>query len=396
MEIIKLFVFSLVVILSLFAKNNSYANDRIYRSEAKLLSKGASWVDLSFDLSSTLSQHDVDGNEVIYNDEVSYFLFDANINYQYAIMDNFQLLAGLKARYVSSGDSVETITNAGLESFYAGVIYGLGKKRGRDFAISALYRFRPYSVDTYANAAPSDEVILGDGGNDIEFNFLAKFDSTKWTSYDFKIGYRIPGAPISSEIPFEARWVKHYVDWAFWLSANGVYSLGGDEYTDSPQTKPAVSSGYTSRWNSINRQFLALDATAQTIIKNKYLIYGKVGSTVLATSTDKDIYASLGVQWTTGGVSAQQKFEESFKEYTIEANVIKVSPRGVFIKIDHGSLDDIQKGNIVDIYKTDYFGGNILVAKGMVYEVASASSIVKIVTRYRKMPIQKGFAARIK
>lgn len=396
MEIIKLFIFSSVILLTTVLSNETFANDRLYRSQSKMLAKGASWVNLSADLSTTLSQTDSDGNEIIYNDEVSYFLFDTNIDYQYAIRDNFQLLAGLKARYVSSGDSNETITGAGLESFYAGAIYGLGKKRGRDFAISALYRFRPYSVDTYSGSAPSDEVIIGDGGNDIEFNFLAKFESTKWTSYDFKIGYRIPGAPISSEIPFEARWVKHYVDWAFWLSANGVYSLGGDEYSDNPSLKPNVSSGYTARWNSVNRQFLALDVTAQTLVSNKYLIYAKAGSTVLATATDKDFYGSLGVQWTTGGTSPQQKFEESFKEYTVEANVIKVSPRGVFIKIDHGSLDDIQKGNVVDIYKTDYFGGNILVAKGIVYEAQSASAIVKIVSRYRKMPIEKGFAARIK
>lgn len=375
---------------------NTVANDKLYRSKATMLSKGASWINLSTSLSLTQSQIDQDGSEVIYNDEVSYSLFDIDLEYQYGLMDNFQLLSGLKARYASSGDSVETMTTAGLESFYAGLIYGLDKRRGRDFAVSAIYRFRPYSVDTYSGVAPTDEIILGDGGNDIEFNLFARFDSTKWTSYDFKIGYRIPGAPISSEIPFEARWVKHYQKWAFWLSLNGVYSLGGDSYTDDPTAKPSVSSGYTSRWNSINRQYVALDFTAQTLVKNKYQVYAKAGTALIATSADKDIYGALGVQWTTGSVSAQQKFEESFKEYTIEGNVIKVSPRGVFIKIDHGSLDDIQAGNLVDIYKTDYFGGNILVARGRVFEVSSGSSIVKIVTRYRKTPIKKGFAARIK
>ncbi|MFG1486936.1 hypothetical protein [Halobacteriovorax sp. RZ-2] len=393
MEFIKIFI-TLTTLLA--AGPLALANPRIYQSDATALNKGASRVKIEGSFSSTLSQVDSDGNEVVYNDDVSYNLLDANLDYQYAIMSKFQLLAGLKGRYVSSGDTNETQTTAGLESFYIGAFYGLDKKRGRDFALSAIYRFRPYTVDTYSGSAPSDELILGDGGNDIKVNFLAKFESTKWTSYDFKIGYRIPGAPISSEVTFDARLVKHYVDWAFWFSANGVYSLGGDEYTDNPNSKPIVASGYTSRWNSINRQFVNLDASAQTIFGNKYLAYATVGTKVLGTSTDKDFYTTIGLSWTTGGVTAQQKFEESFKEYSVEANVIKVSPRGVFIKIDHGSLDDIQAGNIVDIYKTDYFGGNILVAQGKVYEVSSASAIVKVVARYRKVPIEKGFAARIK
>ncbi|WP_412471399.1 hypothetical protein [Halobacteriovorax sp. RT-1-4] len=393
MEFIKIFI-SLTI---LFASGlQALANPRIYQSDATALNKGASKVKIEGSFSSTLSQVDSEGNEVVYNDDVSYNLLDANIDYQYAIMPKFQLLAGLKGRYVSSGDTLETQTTAGLESFYVGAFYAFDKMHGKDFAVNALYRFRPYTVDTFSGSAPSDELILGDGGNDLELNFLAKFESTKWTSYDFKVGYRIPGAPISSEIIFDARLVKHYVDWAFWLSANGVYSLGGDEYTDNPNAKPVVASGYTSRWNSINRQFLNLDVSAQTLFGKKYLAYATVGAKVVGTSTDKDFYTTLGLTWTTGGVTAQQKFEESFKEYSVEANVIKVSPRGVFIKIDHGSLDDIQVGNIVDIYKTDYFGGNILVAQGKVYEVSSASSIIKVVARYRKVPIEKGFAARIK
>lgn len=392
MEFIKILICSAFV----FSQATSFGFGRVYESEATPLPVGASFTNISAGFSSTVSQIDPNGNEITFSDDVSYTLFDLNVDYQYAVMPKFQLLTGLKARYASSGDSTETITSAGLESFYLGAFYALDKKHGRDFALNAIYRFRPYSVDTYASAAPSDEIILGDGGNDIEFNFLAKFESTKWTSYDFKIGYRVPGAPISAEIPFELRWVKHYIDWAFWLSANGVYSLGGDDYTDNPSAKPVVASGYTARWNSINRQILNLDVTAQTIVSNKYRLYAKLGSTLLATSADKQFYATGGVSWTTGGKSAQQTFEESFKEYTLEGNVIKVSPRGVFVKIDHGSLDDIQKGDVVDIYKTDYFGGNILVAQGRVFEVASNTSIVKIVAKYRKVPIEKGFAARIK
>lgn len=390
------FIKKLICLFCILSATSAVANNRLYQSDASMLRKGGSQTRVEAYLSSTISQVDSEGTEITTVDGTTYSLMDFNIDYRYGIMDRFQLLSGIKARYISSGDANTTITSAGLESFYVGAIYGFEKKRGRDFALSAVYRFRPYSVDTGVTTASTGEVILGDGGNDIEFNFLAKYESTKWTSYEMQVGYRLPGAPISSEIPFDFRLIKHYVDWAFWVSANGIYSLGGDEYTDSPSLKPTVSSGNTSRWNSVNRQWLNLDITAQTLIKNKYKLYAMAGTKVMATSTDKDFHGSVGLSWVTGGVSAQKKFEESFKEYTVEANVIKVSPRGVFIKIDHGSLDDIQVGDVVDIYKTDYFGGNILVAQGKVFEVSSNASIVKVISRYRNVPITKGFAARIK
>ena len=47
-----------------------------------------------------------------------------------------------------------------------------------------------------------------------------------------------------------------------------------------------------------------------------------------------------------------------------------------------------------DIFKADYFGGNILVASGVVFEIGGDWAIIRLNQVYRKMEIRPGFVAR--
>jgi hypothetical protein len=48
----------------------------------------------------------------------------------------------------------------------------------------------------------------------------------------------------------------------------------------------------------------------------------------------------------------------------------------------------------VDIYKMDFFGENILVATGVVQELKASWSIIRLIKKYRRMKIEKGWVAR--
>ena len=73
---------------------------------------------------------------------------------------------------------------------------------------------------------------------------------------------------------------------------------------------------------------------------------------------------------------------------------LKVSPRGKFVKIDRGVASDVEKGMKFDIYRTDYFGGNKLMATGVVYQAGADWSIVKLVKKYGAGSLKKGDTAR--
>ena len=111
-------------------------------------------------------------------------------------------------------------------------------------------------------------------------------------------------------------------------------------------------------------------------------------------STDKGIEAGVHIAWSTQGAQEEDRKVGRFKEYLVEGTVLKLSPRGKFIKIDQGLSNDVTKGLRFDIYKTDFFGGNVLVAAGIAYEVGSDWAIIRLVKRYEKIQIKKGFTAR--
>ena len=81
-------------------------------------------------------------------------------------------------------------------------------------------------------------------------------------------------------------------------------------------------------------------------------------------------------------------------EYLVEASVVKISPRGKFLKIDKGIAGDVEKGMKIDIYQADFFGGNLLVVSGVVLQVGVDWAIVKITKRFRDIQIKIGFTAR--
>ena len=85
---------------------------------------------------------------------------------------------------------------------------------------------------------------------------------------------------------------------------------------------------------------------------------------------------------------------DAFKEYHVDGSVLKVSARGNFLRIDQGLSTDVEKGMKFDIYQTDYFGGNELVASGIVYQVGADWSVIKLLKKYKEITILPGFAAR--
>ena len=74
--------------------------------------------------------------------------------------------------------------------------------------------------------------------------------------------------------------------------------------------------------------------------------------------------------------------------------MIKVSPRGKFLKIDKGITSDVEKGMVFDIYKSDFFGGNKLLFSSTVIDLGSDWSIVQINKIFIEHPLEIGLVAR--
>ena len=154
-----------------------------------------------------------------------------------------------------------------------------------------------------------------------------------------------------------------------------------------------MARGPSNLFNSLNRQYVAPYIGVNYAFNNSLLSL-KGESVISGRSTDKGNLIALGITWNSDGVTPEFEKINSFKEYHIEGSVLKVSARGNFVKIDQGLTTDVEKGAKFDIYQTDYFGGNILVASGVVFNVGTDWAVIKVLKKYKEIDIKPGFAAR--
>jgi hypothetical protein len=198
---------------------------------------------------------------------------------------------------------------------------------------------------------------------------------------------------LSNEIAYQVEAMVPFNNFALGGGVEGIYSLESDEFSEVPNQKPALATGVTNLFNSINRTRMLPYAKAIYRFE-EWSVYAKAGVVASGSSTDEGNLLAGGLTWNFGGVDPKSAHIQRFKEYNIEASVLQVSPRGKFLKIDKGMAQDINKGQRFDIYETDYFGGNKLVATGIIFKVSSDQSIIKLDRIMSNKKVEAGFTAR--
>ncbi len=386
-----------ILIILLLIAQNSYSSS--YPLESRTLNKESYKIKLDVLWSQTLGFFGSDGTETEAADDVGYQLIDTLVKIDYGFKRNFEIGIDVKYRQIESENSTDILSSAGLESFAVHGKYSFKGSRKNKAAISLTYRKTAYSNEYYLNQSDipaSSDVNLGDDGQSILLTAYYDRVVSKNSHLEFKLSYLFPPNDLGAEIPYSLGYVYKSQNFALGLGVDGIFSLGLDEYEANPDDKPVSNFGSTNRFNSINREMMSLYGQLNYKFSSSYLGSAKLSQVMSGTSTDKSMNVLFSLTFNTGGVSDSQVFENSFKEYSNEANVIKVSPRGVFLKIDKGLAGDVAKGARADVYKTDYFGGNTLVGSGFVYESAADWAIVKLVKKFKRLPIEKGFTVRIK
>jgi hypothetical protein len=207
------------------------------------------------------------------------------------------------------------------------------------------------------------------------------------------LSYVSPPNNLSQEIDYKLEGLYQPSSYGIVFGLSGIKSLNKDPYANDPALKPKIALGGTSLFNSTNRELMATYLGLNYDFQ-KFNFESKVGTIMSGVSTDKGIFFVFAINFGSKGQSKESVKVESFKEYTIDGSVLKVSARGSFVKIDQGLSTDVEKGMGFDIYQTDYFGGNVLVASGIAYEVGSDWSIIKLTKKYKEIEIKPGFAAR--
>jgi hypothetical protein len=383
-----------VILLSSFAcAGNAFAlPDR--RHEAEVLNKSAYAAFFKGSLFQTTSYLDPDGAEVEMAEESDYKLMDLDFALSYGLTSSLELTGFGRFRSVQSTMNGESVSNNGPESLGLYAKYSFPLTGEIRYALGVHYSQTLYDNTLYVNAAavPADEIVLGDSGSEYGVDLLMTYGlrALKW---DLKLGYNSPANDLSEEIVYKFEGSYQFTKWGVYAGVEGIKSLNRDPYSDSPLLKPIQATGVTAQFNSINREKVFPYAGA-TYAFDSFLINFRGGSIIAGQSIDKGNRMELAIQWASQGVTKESIKVESFKEYTIDGSVLKISARGNFVRIDQGLSTDVEKGMRFDIYQTDYFGGNVLVATGVAYEVGADWTVIKLTKKYKEIEIKPGFAAR--
>jgi hypothetical protein len=346
----------------------------------------------------TTGYFDYKGNENPLPADTSFQLVDSSFGLSYGLAKNIEVFLSGNIRHVSSNvvvaNNIKSATKTGIESGAIGFKYQFEPMNSIFYAIGFHYRKFLFANSRYISpqVAPTDTVILGDDGREFGVHLYSTlfFNSNR---LDSELGYLSPAEYLSQEIDYKFELIHQFEKFGLILGVTGDLSLKRDPYANDPVNKPLMSNGATSLFNSTNREMFRPYIGSLYDFK-KVSFEARGGLVFNGTSTDKGYFALLNLSYATSGITDESLKVDSFKEYHIEGSVLKVSPRGNIVKIDQGLSTDVEKGMNFDIYQTDYFGGNLLVASGYVLEIGVDWSIVKLVKKFTEVEIKPGFAAR--
>jgi hypothetical protein len=368
----------------------SWAN--YFPTEADFLNQSAYLLKLQSSYFQSSGFYDESGvlNAMPLNTQFS--MFDNDIKISYGISSKLEASLATKIRNISSNNGINNFSKTGAESCAASIKYRLPMIGKLKSGLGVRYRQTLYTNTKYdpPQIAPSTEIVLGDDGSEYSVDFFTTYEMSS-VKFIGNFSYQSPPNSLSSEVDYKIEGQYLFTNLSLIAGVDGIYSLKNSPYTTI--NKPQMSTGATHLFNTINREILSPYLGLNYNFKK--FAFGLLAKTITkGFSTDAGNSIEFNLSTGTEGVTQESLKIQTFKEYHIDGSVLKVSAKGNFVKIDQGLSSDVEKGMKFDIYKTDYFGGNTLLANGVVVEVGSNWSNIKLDKKFLEVEIKPGFAAR--
>lgn len=390
---------NLLILSSLFV-SQAYAQNAptSYVAPTKVLKAKGYQLGVQVDSFATSKTVDDDGKKQALPEGYSFNRLQSEVSGYYGATNDLQFGLGFRFRQNKAVSEVngesETATSSGLQSTFANVKFAFKQVEQIQYTLEGTFRYIPYSNEEYdAGTDDSNALILGDTGNEISGGFGMSFIGKSQNYLSARAGYRRAGSDLSDEIYWQLEGAMAWRYLALVAGVDGVNSLKGDPYEDSPAERPVLNA-QTKLYNSSNREWLAPYAGLNIAMGNSWRIELRGSQVVSGHSTD------LG---STFGINLIRRVDKSdtilvdnrFKTYDIEMTITKISPKKEYVVVDKGIADDINKGMRVDFFEFDYVGGNVLVASGVVLQLKADTAIVKITQRYNtKKELKEGLIGR--
>jgi len=352
---------------------------------------------VTLDYFESLKNIDSNGNTVEFSEGERYWRADLDLSMAYGFSDEFQARIGTILRGNSSsqriGDEVYSFSNTALKSTYIHFLYRLPKQDQTEYSIEAFYENNLFTNSESTSSVP-EELILGDDGSNVGVGLLVTYYSASQNFITGRGQYRNPSESLSSEWFLQAEGGLVWNKFSMIAGAEYVYSLEQDAYTNDPQDKPRYDTGNTSLYNSINRSWLAPYLGFNFSLGSRWRFEFLTKPRISGNSTDiGNNYIFTLARRNADNKDYELKYS-AFKEYTVEANIVKISKTRDTVIIDAGVIQGLENGSKVDFYFFDYVDGNRLIASGYVVKAGANKSMVKITKKLGKKRVDENTLVR--
>ena len=275
-----------------------------------------------------------------------------------------------------------------------GLRYGFYRSPGYSLALDLEVRkllARPVSSESPGES--SDKVELSDEGEFFRLGSIITIPFSKQFSLSGDWGLVLPAKNQSVESNFDLAlyWSKRRL--AIGLGLDGIFSYRQDDFTHDPGQKPSKPIGQTDTINSINRSYQRGYAAIHLRLSRHLRGELRGGEVWGGKSWDRQLFGQFNLVYRQA--DEYGRVFKYFKQYHVEAQVLKISPRGQLLKIDRGFSSNVEKGMRFDIYQEDHLAESILVASGRVFAVRADTAVIKILKIFREdVKIEQGDIAR--
>ncbi len=338
-----------------------------------------------------------------------------DLNLSYGVSDHLFLFG--RASLLSTGQSGGAIGRAsgfGLGDQLVGLAWRVfSTEGGTGINLQAEARLPGYSN---ANAKSANRLYLGDGSVDLIAGAYLEFPATFIAGSDsyFELGgaYAQRGAGFSSAIPLSLLFRRDPAYGGLLLDAGfrAQLSLNSDVATQnitqrittiSDREQGALGSDLI---NGINPSWLAAHLRVGLKSTNGRCYYVSGELPVAGSAVPSGILVSGGLvldfnpqggedpSRDTTGVSRPRKPKtplRGFQSYDLEAKVSSYNDQLYFVKIDRGSSDSVEKGQLFDV-----FSGKEVIARAKVSQVRDEEAILTVLEYFQDQWIEAGFVAR--
>jgi hypothetical protein len=383
--------------------------------------KKSSW-NLGFNVAyySTSTNFDPTGVLNSYSTLRNYTRIQTDLNLSYGISDQLTAFGRTSWAYINQNSDLRPGTAFG----FADQTVGLNFRIFHSKSPTDPPRFVPFALDlqvqmdfpAYAtvNSEANLTPYLGDGTTDVTGGFLATVPIHRGKMETFSLvaggGYTYRTLGFSSAIPWSAvlRYDPSFNEGFFAnLGGMGIMSLNTDPsgvLTSVPRS--SAGAGGSFYIGAVDPSLVQIRGQGGYKLTHRTEFSLSVMQTVWGQSAPNGISIFLCFQTRFGSVYREHNpllmspnsyghSNSGFLNYSLESKVLKSNDRLNLVKIDKGSQDGVETGQVFDIFavKKDGLGGEA-VARGRVSNVKLNEAAIEITEFFKEIWIDEGFSAK--